>query len=135
MQVFMVYVRDENFCQLLPEELNRSRSDDSRIKVMAFPPLGIQTLAPVLRRHGHQLRHAICPPGFLASLPHLQAPVPFRQAYEKIRYLQIALEPFSTADLEPEPRAPGLNDRFRTQRPPQGHRLHHVNRTALRRGG
>ena len=56
MQVFMVYVRDENFCQLLPEELNRSRSDDGRIKVMAFPPLGIQTLAPVLRRHGHRVR-------------------------------------------------------------------------------
>ena len=56
MHVFMVYVRDENFCQLLPEELNSSRSDDGRLKVMAFPPLGIQTLAPVLRQHGHQVR-------------------------------------------------------------------------------
>jgi len=56
MHVFMVYVRDENFCQLLPEGLNRSRSGDGRIKVMAFPPLGIQALAPVLRRHGHQVR-------------------------------------------------------------------------------
>jgi len=56
MNVFMVYVRDENFCQLLPEELNRSRPDDERTKVMAFPPLGIQTLAPVLRRHGHRVR-------------------------------------------------------------------------------
>ena len=56
MHVFMVYVRDGNFCQLLPEELNRSRSDDGRIRVMAFPPLGIQTLAPVLRQHGHQVR-------------------------------------------------------------------------------
>ncbi|HEY9073863.1 MAG TPA: radical SAM protein [Desulfobaccales bacterium] len=36
--------------------MNRSRSDDGRIKVMAFPPLGIQTLAPVLRRHGHLVR-------------------------------------------------------------------------------
>ena len=56
MNVFMVFVRDQNFCQLLPEELDRSRSDDGRIKVMAFPPLGIQTLAPVLRQHGHQVR-------------------------------------------------------------------------------
>ncbi len=56
MYVFMVYVRDGNFCQLLPEELNRSRSDDGRIRVMAFPPLGIQTLAPILRQHGHEVR-------------------------------------------------------------------------------
>jgi len=56
MHVFMVYVRDENFSQLLPEELNNSRSDNGRIKVIAFPPLGIQTLAPVLRRHGHRVR-------------------------------------------------------------------------------
>jgi anaerobic magnesium-protoporphyrin IX monomethyl ester cyclase len=56
MNVFLVYVRDQNFCQLLPEELNKSRSDDGRIKVMAFPPLGIQNLAPVLRQHGHQVR-------------------------------------------------------------------------------
>ncbi len=56
MNVFMVYVRDENFCQLLPEELNRSGSDDERIKVMALPPLGIQTLAPILRQRGHRVR-------------------------------------------------------------------------------
>ena len=56
MHVFMVYVRDENFSNLLPEELNNSRSDDRRIKVIAFPPLGIQTLAPVLRLHGHRVR-------------------------------------------------------------------------------
>ncbi len=56
MHVFMVYVRDENFYQLLPDELNDSRSDNGRIKVVAFPPLGIQTLAPVLRRHGHRVR-------------------------------------------------------------------------------
>jgi anaerobic magnesium-protoporphyrin IX monomethyl ester cyclase len=53
MKVFLVYVRDENFCRLLPKELDRSRSDNGRIKVMGFPPLGIQTLAPVLRQHGH----------------------------------------------------------------------------------
>ena len=56
MNVFLIYVRDDNFCRLLPEELNPSRSDDGRIKVMAFPPLGIQTLAPVLRQRGHQVR-------------------------------------------------------------------------------
>ena len=55
MNVSLVYVRDENFCQLLPEEPNRSRSEDERIKVMAFPPLGIQTLAPVLRQRGHRV--------------------------------------------------------------------------------
>jgi len=56
MKVFLVYVRDKNFCRLLPKELDRSRSNSGRIKVMGFPPLGIQTLAPVLRQHGHQVR-------------------------------------------------------------------------------
>jgi anaerobic magnesium-protoporphyrin IX monomethyl ester cyclase len=56
MKIFLVYVRDENFCRLLPKKLNTSPSDSGRIKVMAFPPLGIQTLAPVLRQHGHQVR-------------------------------------------------------------------------------
>jgi radical SAM superfamily enzyme YgiQ (UPF0313 family) len=56
MKIFLVYVRDENFCRLLPKELDRSPSDNSRIKVMGLPPLGIQTLAPVLRRHGHRVR-------------------------------------------------------------------------------
>jgi len=56
MNVFLIYIRDENFCRLLPEELNRSPSDDGRIQVMAFPPLGIQTLAPVLRQRGHRVR-------------------------------------------------------------------------------
>jgi anaerobic magnesium-protoporphyrin IX monomethyl ester cyclase len=56
MHVFMVYVRDQNFCRLLPAELAGSRPEAGRIKVMAFPPLGIQTLAPVLRQHGHRVR-------------------------------------------------------------------------------
>jgi len=55
MNVYLIYVRDENFCRLLPDELNRSRSDDGRVKVMAFPPLGIQTLAPILRQRGHRV--------------------------------------------------------------------------------
>lgn len=56
MNVFLVDVRDENFCRLLPAQLNRSQSDPARVQVMAFPPLGIQTLAPVLRERGHQVR-------------------------------------------------------------------------------
>ncbi len=56
MNVFLVFVRDHNFCQLLPKELAGSGNDHRRIKVMAFPPLGIQTLAPIVRQHGHQVR-------------------------------------------------------------------------------
>ena len=41
---------------MLPKELDRSPHDPARVKVMAFPPLGIQTLAPVLRRQGHGVR-------------------------------------------------------------------------------
>jgi len=55
MNVFLVYVRDEDYYQLLPEELGGSQPGDERVKVMAFPPLGIETLAPVVRRHGHQV--------------------------------------------------------------------------------
>lgn len=56
MNVFLIYVRDENFYQLLPERTDRQEPGDTRIKVMAFPPLGIQTLAPILRQHGHEVR-------------------------------------------------------------------------------
>ena len=56
MKVFLIYVNDENFYRLLPEELGGSKPGDARIKVMGFPPLGIETLAPVLRQHGHQVR-------------------------------------------------------------------------------
>jgi anaerobic magnesium-protoporphyrin IX monomethyl ester cyclase len=56
MNSFLVHVGDDNFCRVLPEELDRSKSDNGRVKVMAFPPLGIQTLAPVLRQRGHQVR-------------------------------------------------------------------------------
>ncbi|MGD9328343.1 MAG: cobalamin B12-binding domain-containing protein, partial [Cyclobacteriaceae bacterium] len=55
MKVFLVYVRDEDFYHILPERLNKNK-DDGKLKVMAFPPLGIQTLAPVLRKHGHEVR-------------------------------------------------------------------------------
>ncbi len=56
MKAFLVHVGDDNFCRVLPKELDRSQSDHGRVKVMAFPPLGIQTLAPVLRQRGHRVR-------------------------------------------------------------------------------
>jgi len=56
MNVFMIYVRDEDYYRMLPPELGGSRSGDDRVKVMAFPPLGIETLAPVVRQHGHRVR-------------------------------------------------------------------------------
>lgn len=56
MKVFLVFVNDVNFYRLLPEELGGSKPGDHRVKVMGFPPLGIETLAPVLRNHGHQVR-------------------------------------------------------------------------------
>ena len=55
MKIYFIYVRDDDFYHMLPDKLNRSRSD-GQVKVMAFPPLGIQTLAPVLRQHGHEVR-------------------------------------------------------------------------------
>ncbi len=54
MKVFLVYVRDEDYYHILPEKLNKNKGD-GRVKAMAFPPLGIQTLAPVLRKHGHDV--------------------------------------------------------------------------------
>ena len=46
-----------------------------------------------------------------------------RPPYEDVRYLQIALQSFSTADLEPEARSPGQDDGVRTQRARQEHCL------------
>ena len=54
MKVFLVCVRDEQFYNFLPEKLNRSLEDSPNVRVMGFPPLGIQTLAPILRQHGHR---------------------------------------------------------------------------------
>ena len=56
MYVFLVYVGDDDYWRPLPAHLARSASDNGRIKALAFPPLGIQTLAPVLRQRGHQVR-------------------------------------------------------------------------------
>ena len=56
MKVFLVYVNDENFYRLLPEDMGGSKKGDARVKVMGFPPLGVETLAPVLRQAGHEVR-------------------------------------------------------------------------------
>ncbi len=56
MNVFLVFVQDEDYYRLLPDELLGCCSDNGRLKVMGFPPLSIQTLAPVLRRRGHGVR-------------------------------------------------------------------------------
>ncbi|MGO9378393.1 MAG: B12-binding domain-containing radical SAM protein [Dissulfurispiraceae bacterium] len=50
--IFLIYVRDKAYFRLLDEY----SVEKARIKVAAFPPLGIQTLAPVLRRAGHRVR-------------------------------------------------------------------------------
>lgn len=56
MNVFLIFVNDENFYRLLPEERGGSKPEERRARVMGFPPLGIETLAPVLREHGHRVR-------------------------------------------------------------------------------
>ena len=56
MNVFLIHVGDDDFSRLLPKELERGPHDPTRVKVMAFPPLGIQTLAPILRGAGHGVR-------------------------------------------------------------------------------
>jgi radical SAM superfamily enzyme YgiQ (UPF0313 family) len=55
MHVFLVNVADQDYCRLLPERLNRHGGDPGRIKVMGFPPLGIETLASVVRQRGHRV--------------------------------------------------------------------------------
>lgn len=60
MKVFLVYVRDEAYASILPEDKNGTRHGENgqsaqrHVRAMAFPPLGIQTLAPVLREAGHE---------------------------------------------------------------------------------
>jgi radical SAM superfamily enzyme YgiQ (UPF0313 family) len=53
--IFLVDVRDPDYYRLLPPELGGSKPGDARVKVMGFPPLGIETLAPVVRTHGHRV--------------------------------------------------------------------------------
>jgi radical SAM superfamily enzyme YgiQ (UPF0313 family) len=56
MNLFLAHIGDANYSRLLPDKLNRSTEGNERVKIMAFPPLGIQTLAPVLRQRGHGVR-------------------------------------------------------------------------------
>jgi len=56
MKIFLIYIRDEDFYRLLPPELGDSRFSEGRVQVMAFPPIGIETLAPIVRQHGHEVR-------------------------------------------------------------------------------
>jgi radical SAM superfamily enzyme YgiQ (UPF0313 family) len=56
MKVFLIYIRDEDFYRLLSPKLGGSQFSAGRIQVMAFPPLGIETLAPIVRQHGHVVR-------------------------------------------------------------------------------
>ncbi len=57
MKTFLIHVGDDDFCRVLPARLDRDREGGhGRVKIMAFPPLGIQTLAPVLRQGGHRVR-------------------------------------------------------------------------------
>jgi anaerobic magnesium-protoporphyrin IX monomethyl ester cyclase len=56
MNVFLIHAGDDDFSRELPSKLKRPSHGPQRVQLMAFPPLGIQTLAPVLRQHGHQVR-------------------------------------------------------------------------------
>ena len=56
MKIFLVYVLNEDYYQFLPEELGGSKPGNKRVKVMAFPPIGIETLVPVVRQNGHDVR-------------------------------------------------------------------------------
>jgi len=78
-KVFLINVGDDDFSRMLPRELDRSPRDPTRVKVMAFPPLGIQTLAPILRQHGHDVRmfdtcHPAMSPEHLAQAVERQRP-------------------------------------------------------------
>lgn len=56
MYLFLIYVQDEDYYRILPRELGGFAPGHARVKVMGFPPLGIQTLAPVIRDRGHRVR-------------------------------------------------------------------------------
>src|SRR5882672_6454882 len=50
MLVFLIHVRDPQF-YALP---SKTRAKNGRIRVMGFPPIGIMSLASVLKRAGHE---------------------------------------------------------------------------------
>ena len=89
MNVFLIHVGDDDFSRVLPEGLDRAPRNAGRLKVMAFPPLGIQTLAPILRGQGHAVRlFDTCHPGM--------KPEPLAQAVEQERPDVISLSFLST---------------------------------------
>src|SRR6185295_5233455 len=49
MRVFLIHVRDPQF-YALPA---KTRAKNGRVRVMGFPPIGIMSLAAVLKRAGH----------------------------------------------------------------------------------
>jgi len=68
MHLYLIYVQDEDYYRLLPPELGGTPPDAERVKIMGFPPLGIQTLAPAIRQRGHQVRlFDMCHPRMKAS--------------------------------------------------------------------
>ncbi len=79
MKLFLAHIGDANYSRLLRNELTRSKADTGRVKIMAFPPLGIQTLAPVLRQRGHEVRlfdtcHPQMTPQHIAQTAQRQRP-------------------------------------------------------------
>jgi len=83
---------------MLPRELGGSRPDDQRVKIMAFPPLGIETLAPVVRQHGHCVRmFDTCHPQMKAE--HIA------EAVKDERPDVIAISFLSTTTYPPRPRS------------------------------
>lgn len=52
MRVFLVHVRDPQF-YAIP---SKKRGRNGRVRVMGFPPIGIMSLASVLKRAGHECR-------------------------------------------------------------------------------
>jgi radical SAM superfamily enzyme YgiQ (UPF0313 family) len=107
MNVFLIHVGDDNFFRVLPKELDRSTSDNGRVKVMAFPPLGIQTLAPVLRQRGHSVRL------FDTCHPQMKAE-DIAQAVARDHPDVIALSFLSTTTY---PAAKGMARRLKTEAP------------------
>ncbi|RPI29549.1 MAG: radical SAM protein [Acidobacteria bacterium] len=56
MNVWLVNVNDQNFFRLMPGASDPANRPASRVRIMGFPPLGIQTLAAVLSERGHEIR-------------------------------------------------------------------------------
>src|SRR5512137_2318385 len=55
MRIYLAHVQDDDYAHLLPGQPDPTGPQD-RVKVMTFPPLGIQMLAPIVRQAGHEVR-------------------------------------------------------------------------------